>query len=58
MTLALPFVADCTIAGKRYNNLEVVKMNENSVHVRLPNGDIVKRNFRKHSIDVKFVRVE
>jgi len=55
--LHLPYVADTVVAGQRFENLEVIKMNKHTVWVRLPNGMAVKRNLRRHDIDLKFVTV-
>ena len=57
MTLILPYVAECVIAGEKHYNLEVVELTKYTCKVRLPSGDIVKRNFRKHDVEVKYVRV-
>jgi len=53
--IELPFFARCTISGAVYDQLPVVSMNMYTAKVRLPNGDVVKRSFRKHDIDLTYV---
>jgi hypothetical protein len=35
--------------------LEVVDLNNKSVWLRIPNGDLVKRHVIKHKVDIKYV---
>ena len=56
--LELPYCASCRIANKDYTNLPVIKMNDHSVHVVMPNGDIVKRNIVRHNVTILFVSTE
>jgi hypothetical protein len=58
MTLILPYVASCIIAGEKYDNLEVVEMTGLHCKVRLPNGDIVKRNYKRHKVELAYIRME
>jgi hypothetical protein len=48
-----PFVADCVINGKLYENLEVVDLNKKSVWVRMPDGRIIKRHPFRQKVTIK-----
>ena len=50
-----PYVADCRIGKEQYENLEVVDLNNKSVWLRLPNGDLVKRHVLKHKVTLKYI---
>lgn len=50
-----PYLADCSVNGKRNNNLEVVRIGNKTVDVRLPDGSIIKRNVIKHEVDLKYI---
>jgi len=50
-----PYVADCRIGNKQYENLEVVDLNNKTVWLRLPNGGLVKRHVIKHKVDLKYI---
>jgi hypothetical protein len=53
--IELPFFARCTIGSETFNKLPILEMNDYTVKVRLPNGDIVKRSFRKHDVEITYV---
>ena len=53
--LFIPYVADCTIRGKSYSNLDILRLGTYTVDVRLPGGEIIKRNIKKHGVTVKYV---
>jgi len=53
--LELPYYANCKIAGEDHFKLPIVKMNPHSVLVKLPDGEVIKRSFRKHNIEVVYV---
>ncbi len=50
-----PYVADCRIGNENYENLEVVDLNNKSVWLRLPNGELVKRHVIRHRVDIKYI---
>jgi hypothetical protein len=58
VTLLLPYLASCTIAGEHYTDLEVTDLTKHTCKVKLPNGDIVKRHIEKHNVKIVFVRPE
>lgn len=57
MSLLLPYVAECYIDGKKMKNLEVVHFNDKTALVRLPNGDLVKRSYKKHGLEITYIDV-
>ena len=50
-----PYVADCRIGKQSYENLEVVDLNNKTVWLRMPNGDLVKRHVIKHHVTLKYI---
>lgn len=50
-----PYVADCRIGKEQYENLEVVDLNNKSVWLRLPSGELVKRHVIKHKVSLKYI---
>lgn len=57
MSIGLPYVASCRIDGKLKHNLDLVKMNALTALVRLPDGNVVKRSFRKHGLELTYIDV-
>ena len=53
--LELPYIASCSVGGKSFNKLPVLEMNDYTVKLRLPNGDIVKRHLRKHKVEITYL---
>jgi hypothetical protein len=56
VSIIKPYVADVVLKnGKKYNNCEVVDMNDRTVWVRLPDGRLIKRNKFRHQVDIKYI---
>ena len=53
--LELPYVASCKIGTETLNNLPVLEMNNHTIKVRLPDGNVIKRSFRKHNPQITFL---
>jgi len=57
MSIGLPYIASCRISGERQYNLDLVKLNALTALVRLPDGNVVKRSFRKHGLELTYIDV-
>ena len=57
-SIALPYQADATVGEKRYNGLDVVKMNKHTTWVRLPNGMSVKCHNKRRNVKLTFFSTE
>lgn len=55
VSLELPYYANCRIAGKSHTKLPIIKMNDKTIVVRLPDGQCIKRHLDKHPVDIVFV---
>ena len=57
-SLHLPYLADVTIGGKRYKDLDVTKLSSHTCLVRRPDGGLSKCHLRKRGVLLKFMSTE
>jgi len=57
-SIALPYTASATAGEKRYDNLEVTKINKHTTWVRLPNGMSVKCHNKRRNVKLTFFSTE
>jgi len=57
MSIGLPYLASFRLSGERAHNAEIVKLNTHTALVRLPDGQVVKRSYKKHGLELTYIDV-